>query len=278
MAATSNTTLLSDLLDPQVVADEIQKKLTDNIRFAPLAQIDTTLVGRDGDELTFPYYQYIGDSDTVNEGADIPIAKLEQGKKRVKVSKIGKGVQYTDEALLSGNANNIAQESVRQITTSIAAGVDNKLLVAMKGATLTTAGIPVSGNVANAIIDGVAQFGEDMDGDKVLVVPSTLFSRIVKSNEWIQNTETGADIIIKGSIGQIAGCSVVVSDRLIHQTGDKYAFIVKPGALRIVMKRSILVDFDRDVVDQTNYVIGSSIFAPYLYDESKIVKMPILSE
>lgn len=56
MAATSNTTMLADLLDPQVVADYIDKKLIDFIRFAPLANIRTDLVGRPGDEVTVPFY------------------------------------------------------------------------------------------------------------------------------------------------------------------------------------------------------------------------------
>ena len=56
MASTSNTTMLADLLDPQVVADYIDKKLIDNIRFAPLATIRTDLMGRPGDEVTVPYY------------------------------------------------------------------------------------------------------------------------------------------------------------------------------------------------------------------------------
>lgn len=56
MAATENTTMLANLLDPQVVADFIDKKLIDYIRFAPLAKIDNTLVGRPGDEVTLPAY------------------------------------------------------------------------------------------------------------------------------------------------------------------------------------------------------------------------------
>ena len=56
MAATSNTTMLGDLLDPQVVADYIDKKLINAIRFAPLANIRTDLVGRPGDEVTVPWY------------------------------------------------------------------------------------------------------------------------------------------------------------------------------------------------------------------------------
>ena len=115
MAATSNATLLQDLFVPEVVADAIDKKLVDAIRFSPLAIIDTTLVGRPGDELTMPSYEYIGDAEAVEEGADIPIAKLSQDTEKVKVSKIGKAVEFSDESLLSGANNDIAEEAAKQV-------------------------------------------------------------------------------------------------------------------------------------------------------------------
>lgn len=49
-------TYLNDLIDPEVLANFIDKKLVDNIRLAPLAKIDTTLVGRAGDEISLPFY------------------------------------------------------------------------------------------------------------------------------------------------------------------------------------------------------------------------------
>jgi hypothetical protein len=56
MAATANATKLADLFDPQVVADEIDAKLINYIRLAPLARVDYTLVGRPGDTVTLPVY------------------------------------------------------------------------------------------------------------------------------------------------------------------------------------------------------------------------------
>ena len=49
-------TYLTDLIDPQVLADIIDKKLTNYVRFAPLAVIDDTLVGRPGSTVDMPSY------------------------------------------------------------------------------------------------------------------------------------------------------------------------------------------------------------------------------
>lgn len=319
MASTSNTTRLEDLIDPQVMADEVEKKLYDKIVFAPLAENDDTLVANDGDTLSFPYYGAIGSAASVNEGEDIPIRKLGAEKKDVKVGKIGIGVQYTDEGLLSGNNRNITTEIPKQIVASIADQVDKKIITSMNAVPLTSA-VPSTGNVANAIMDGVMQFGEDLDGDKVLVCPPSLYSRIAKTNEWVANTELGANALIKGVVGMISGCQVALSNRVATQYDytltedttidntktyytrdifyrytavttpvaadlgkyyertklyDDCAFIVKPGALKLVNKRGVLIEYDRDIIDQTNYVVGSKIFAPYVYDETKVVKLTL---
>ena len=114
----SDVTYLANLFNPQVVGDMINEKLIKNIVFEPMANIDYTLQGRAGDTVTLPYYDYIGDAQDVGEGTAIPISKLAQNTKQVKISKIGKGVEMTDESILSGYGDPVG-EAVRQITMSI---------------------------------------------------------------------------------------------------------------------------------------------------------------
>lgn len=275
MAKTSNTTLLEDLFDPQVVADTIDKKLIDAIRFAPLARIDNTLVGRAGDEITMPAYDYIGMAQDVEEGADIPIKKLAQTTEKVKISKIGLGVQFTDEALLSGYKNDIAEEAASQVVTAINDKLEDKLLNAMSTTATLTQAIAAEDDGASGIATALIKFGEDIDGEKVLVVPPSYYERLLHSKGWIPNTEMGAEIIIKGTVGSVYGTQIVLSNRL---TAKNEAYIIKPGALAIIMKRNTLVEFDRDKIDQTNYIIGSKMFAPYVYDKSKIIKLTLVGE
>lgn len=273
MAATSNATLLQDLFVPEVVADAIDKKLVDGIRFSPLAVIDNTLVGRAGDELTMPSYEYIGDAEDVAEGKDIPIAKLSQDTEKVKVSKIGKAVEFSDEALLSGANNDIAEEAAKQVVVSINSKLENDLIEAMSTSAALTAELDLTaGNVTHGIADALGKFGEDIDGEKVLLVPPAVYTALVKSDGWIPNTEAGANIIMNGTVGSIFGAQVVLSNRL---TSRNEAYIIKPGALRIVMKRNTLVEFDRDILSEMNYIKASKLFAPYVYDKSKVIKLTV---
>jgi len=264
--------MLSDLLDPQVVADYIDKKLIDAIRFAPLAKIDTTLVGRPGDEVTLPQYTYAGAAEAVAEGADIPIAKLTQDVAKVKVSKIGRAIQFTDEALLSAYNNDIAEEAAKQVVLAINDKVEIDLLARMKADADLYYNLTSFSHITDGVADALVNFGEDIDGEKVLLCDPTFYSYLLKSEGWIPNTEIGANIIIKGTVGSVYGTQVVLTNRLKNTNS---AFIVKPGALAIFMKRDTIVEFDRDKLDQTNYIIGSKIIAPYVYDKSKLIKIDV---
>ena len=131
MPANANATKLTDLFDPQVVADYIEQKYINAIRFAPLARMDDSLVGRPGSKVTMPYYQFVGAAENVAEGADIPIKKITQATKEVEIAKIGLAVEFTDEALLSGYNNDIVTESADQIIKAIADKVETELLEQM---------------------------------------------------------------------------------------------------------------------------------------------------
>jgi hypothetical protein len=263
-------TFLSDLIDPEVIADFVETKLVDAIKFAPLCVVDNTLVGRAGDTLSFPVWTYIGDAAVVAEGGTIAITNLANSMTPVQVHKLAKGVGFTDEAKLSGlGGAQLAQEAVSQIVTSIASKAESEILTEMAKASLTYA-YDAQKKGATNIAAALELFGEDMDGEKVLLIAPDKYSTII--DEIIPNTDAGANILKSGNVGTIMGCQVVVSNRLKNTNS---AYIVKPGAMRLVSKRGVMVEFDRDPQTQTDYIYGSKLYAPYLYDASKIIKITV---
>ena len=50
----NETTMLNNLINPQVMADMISAKLETKLLFKPLAKVDDTLVGVPGNTITFP--------------------------------------------------------------------------------------------------------------------------------------------------------------------------------------------------------------------------------
>ena len=268
MALNTNATKLANLFNPQVVGDMIDKKLVDAIRFSPLATVDTTLVGRPGSKLTLPSYAYIGDASVVGEGEDIPVAQLTQSTAEVEIHKIGKGVQITDEAVLSGYGNP-EEEAVAQILTALASQADKEMLAVLEGIgpEMTHDGDTVL--TADNVADALVKFGEDIDGDKVLLCNAEDYNAIRKVKDWVPASEIAANMVIRGSVGMIHGCQVVISNKL----AGKPAFIVKPGALRLILKRDTLVETDRDIVNKSTVITADKHSVAYLYDASKAIKI-----
>ena len=275
MAAGANATLLTNMVNPQVLADFIDKKLVNAIRLSPLARIDDSLVGRPGNTITLPSFEYIGDASATGEGEDISISKLTTNTATVTVSKIGKAVEISDEAILSG-AGNVMQEAASQILTAINSGVENALITNMASNVTLSDDVAADADAADAISDALIKFGEDIDGEKVIVIPPSFYGRLRKTDSWIPNTEIGANMIVKGVVGMVHGCQVITSNRMsVNNQGviTNTAYIIKPGALAIYHKRNTLVEYDRDILSEMNYIKGSNIFAPYVYDKSKIIKL-----
>lgn len=268
--STTNGTYLANLFNPQVVGDRIEKKLFDYIRFAPLARVYDNLVGRPGSTVTLPFYNSIGAATAVSEGQDIPISQLTESTVSVTVSKYAKGVQITDEAVLSAYGDPIG-EAVDQIAQSIGQAYDNAMLAAMgtsADVTMTTAAAALT---ADGIASALTLFGEDIDGDKVILVSPAGYETIRKANGWIPGTEVAANMIIRGTVGMIHGCQVVVSNKLIAANAS---YIVKPGALAIYNKRDILVETDRDIINKSTVITADRHAAVYVLDKSKLIKMP----
>lgn len=263
-------TNLSNLVNPQVMADIIEHKLVDAMKFSPLATVDSTLVGTPGSAITLPQFQYIGDASTLAEGVGLTPAQLTASSTPVSIHKIAQGVEITDEAILSGYGDPVG-EATKQIVLSIASEEDNEMLATLQGIgtamTYATTNDPTDTDIADAL----ELFGEDIDGTKVVLVSPTVYTKMRKNtNSWVPASEIAANIAVKGVVGEYQGCQVIVSNKL---KTTKEMFIVKPGALRIFMKRDVMVEADRDILKFSNVITASQHFATYLYDPSKAIRI-----
>ena len=258
-------TKLGNLIDPQVLADFLDVKMMDAIKFAPLCAVRTDLVGKPGDTLTLPKYAFIGLAEDVAEGADVPMAKLAADTVDVKVKKAGKGVQVTDEAVLSAYGDTV-NEIGRQLLMAIAGKVDNDCAEAFRGATLTVTAEKFDKYV---ISDMMAKFGEDLEEDMVALINPEHLAILRRDPDFVQVNQ--GDVIMNGEVGRLFGCRIVISNKVKATE----AFLVKAGAVKILMKRNVMVEADRNIVNKTNTYVVDEHYVAYLEDESKIVKAKI---
>ena len=283
----NQTTKLSDLINPQVMADMISAKIANKIVVAPFAKIDTTLVGIPGNTVTVPQYAYIGDAADIAEGVAAETVKLTASTTTVTVKKAMKAVELTDEAVLSGYGNPVG-ETNNQLAKSIASKVDNDAMTALQGAQLTydgsAAAIKYSG-----IVDAIDLFEEEVNSEKVIFVHPKQVTQLRKDSDFISADKYKAGVILTGEIGMIANCRVVPSKKVpvvkVGETGsqiDCYACpIVKlnndaeteddAAAITIYLKRDTNVETDRVSLARKTDISVDKHYAVALSNTSKVV-------
>lgn len=260
-------TKLADLYNPEVMADVINGKLTNAIRFDVVADIDTNLVGRPGDTITVSTYGYIGNAADLAEGvADIPVAMSETNTTAT-VKKVAKSVELTDEAALSGYGDPIG-EATNQVALAIAGKVDADILTALKTTALT------AGNVANIIdhsqvVAGVMAFlDEEVGQEMYLFVHPYQYGELQLDAKF---QAASPEMLKNGIVGSIAGCNVIVSKQIVNGS----PVLAKPGAVKLYMKKNVGIETDRNVLAKTTIIAADEHYVCVLANASKAVKLAV---
>ena len=242
-------TKLENMIDPEVMGAMIQAELPQALKFTGIAQLDTTLQGRPGDEITVPSYKYIGDAVDVAEGAAIDYDLLETTTRKLGIKKAAKGVELTDESVLSGYGDPVG-EAQRQVRMALASKIDNDVLAAALEAPLTLADAKIDMDLIDKIEatfvdapDAIEGQATDQMGTLFLSYKDAAKLRKAAADNWTRASQLGDNILVSGAFGELLGWEIVRSKKV----EDGQFVAVKPGALKIYLKRELLAESARDI-------------------------------
>ena len=278
-----SVTKLEKMINPEVMAEMMSAKVAKKVAVIPFAKVDTTLEGQAGNTITLPVFGYIGDASNVEEGSSIGASELTTTHKQFTIKKIAKGVDITDEAILSGYGDPVG-EANRQLIMAISQKIDQDAIDALYGASLKYDDI--SNKISYAgIVDSIDKFEEEVNTEKVLFIHPKQLSQLRKDADFISADKyvNGNYIAVNGEIGKIANCRVVVSKRI--KEDDTHAGYVNPivklsfdteteeasSALTIFLKRNVMVETSRNIDTQVNMIRASELYTVALTDQSKVV-------
>lgn len=289
-------TMTSDFLDPEVLAPIVSNNYQKAMVMMPLADIDRTLVGKPGDTLTMPVWTDQGEAKEVKEGTAIPVTKLSQGSKKVKVVKFGLGHELTDEANLNSVGDAVAH-ATQDLSNALAQYGDTALLNAALAVNNTLSGVSLD-------IDGIDAMETAFDTDDknpaytIICSPKTKLALNKAVREYTKGSDTGAQLALSGATPTALGASIYATKKmddskiLMVYSSDRDIALAKERAdaqangtltdkeleeantgraLKWVIKRNLLVETDRDKQKQIDKIFATQIAAPYVQNASKVL-------
>lgn len=221
-----STTKLTDLINPQVMGDMIEAKITAQAKLTPYAKLDTTLQGVPGDTKTVPSWNYIGDAEDFDvetasdTGASIGTTKLTAGFRTFTIKCAMKAVSILQTAINSGLGDPVGQANA-QLAKSIAGKVDNDVLDAIYEAETDskypciTSGDGTKKINYGGIVDAVTAFEDEEDGiEKVMFVHPEQVADLLKDSDFLSADKFTSGVAVRGAIGMIAGCWIKKSKKV----------------------------------------------------------------
>ena len=277
------TTMLNDIINPQVMGDMIEAKIPHMIKFTPFAKVDRTLVGVPGDTKTVPSWNFVGAAEDLAEGGTLTPKKMTASTATFTIKCAGISVGLSEKAINSGLGDPVgATES--QLAKSIAVKVDADVLSALLTATQTS-GTGTTAISYDGIVDAVGVLAEEEITDKVMFVNPAQVTALRKDANFMDRNKYGNDVMVSGEIGMIAGVRIVPSNQIVAKdskyicpvvklepssTDTEYAETELP-AVTIFLKADTKVDHEWFPKSQTHDITATKYYGAALTNASKVV-------
>ena len=278
------TTMLNDIINPQVMGDMLEAKIPAMLKFTPFAKVDNSLVGVPGDTKTVPSWNFVGAAEDVAEGAEIETKKLTASTATFTIKKAMQSVGITQEAINSGLGDPVgAAES--QLAKAIAVKVDADVLAAALTGTNTYDGSASAIKYAG-IVDAVGVLNEEEITDKVMFVNPAQITTLRKDADFLSADKYQSGVAVSGEIGMIAGVRIVPSKQIVKNdagnyvcpliklepssTDTEYAETELP-AVTIFLKKDTAVDAEWFPKKQTHDITAAKYYGVALTNAAKVV-------
>lgn len=280
-------TKLTDIINPEVMGNMIEAKISALCKITPYAKVDTTLEGVPGDTKTVPSWNYVGDAEDFSpeDGNEMETAKLTASSTTFTIKCAGKSIAIYQTAINSGLGDPIGQANA-QLAKAIMGKVDNDV---MDAAYTATTKVTATGQIGyKGIVDAVAKFEDEEDGiEKVMFIHPNQEATLLKDADFLSADKFTGGVAVNGAIGKIAGCWVKKSKKVKKDSTSAYwvnpIIKLEPDsseteytetelpALTIFLKKNTQVDHEWFPKKQRHDITAAKYYGVALTNASKVV-------
>lgn len=269
----TGTTTQSTMIVPDVFGDIVTAKFKGKLVVANFAVTDTTLVGNPGETIHFPKWNAITDAEDLTENVEMVPEQLSTSDDTATIKEVGKAVEITDTAQLTGIGDPIGEAGV-QVGKVVARKIDADLIT--EGVTNCLSARKILATDTQAfhlkVADAKSLWGDEAEDVAVLLVHSKLYTSLIKDANFISADKYPAGVLITGAIGTIYGVPVIITDRMPYDNGTGVAtsMMLQQNALAYVTKRKPIVETGRNILKRTTLITTNVHYAAKLVDKNGI--------
>lgn len=271
----------TNVLIPEVLADMLTAKLEAKIQLLRFVGLDNTLKGTAGDTVTYPAWNYSGDAEDVAEGEAVSSKTLSYSKIQIKIKKVMKSIDLTDEAVLTGYGRPY-DEAASQLLKGILSKMQKDVFATALTSKNTFDG---SKNIINydGIVDAVDVFDEEIISLKVLVINPKQLTQLRHDPNFLSADKygEGTKVMMTGEVGRICNCIIVTSKVATLKDTNYENVIIKLesddetekelAGVTILMKRDVMIETAREAKKTLTAIVSNVFYGVGLTNESKVV-------
>lgn len=279
-------TLIANIIDPEVLADQIAAKFPQELVLGntSLVNVNSEIpLGAPGTRFKIPFWNRITTFSDMTENVPLTTNNITASAEFATVLRGGAAWEVLDTASLVSASDPLGEIS-SGVARRAAEYIDGKLVNQLDNSpnlfdqNLAGTQTNVNGTMdQNAIIKAMTtklgdQHSKLLQGGWI-IMHSKVYGDLLQTGA-VQNQyqigKSGPDNVIQGgTLAMVAGLRIHVSDRVTTNTVSSIqqykSYLVAPGALALFYQRAVQVEFDRDILAKSDIVSADVHFAPHLY-------------
>lgn len=118
----------------------------------------------------------------------------------------------------------------------------------------------------DAVVDGISTLNLEDESNVFLIIPNEWKAGLRKDEDY--KTARMGEVVYTGQVGTICGIPVIATKGVENE-----AFVATKEAVKLLMKKDIEVEQDRDIDTKVNSIVLSTYYICALADATKICKL-----
>lgn len=274
----STNAVNKNMIIPDVYGKLLMEKIEGKIIVSQAADVLGDLVGKPGETITMPCWQYIGDAADISVGTAMSATKMKQTTTQATIKMVAApaiAVNDYDNAVELGVA---LDEASKQQAIAIARKLDRDCIDVALTSPLKSK-LAAKDKVTFDEMNGIlGLYGDDANANDFafIVAHSKFIPSFLVMDGFVSKEKTftadNSGILLNNVLGYFRGIAVVISDRCYDTTNQEgFILAIKKGSIGLIPKESPFIEVARDASTRTNTIYCSHYYATALTDDGGIV-------